>query len=256
MKPSLSIQPTGAILVEKVAARIIELAKHAVETKGNFSIALSGGSTPKTLYAYLANDDNRDLIPWDKVHIFFGDERAVAPDDPLANYRMVREAMLDRVPIPAENVHRMKGESGDLEEAAAEYQKQMEKFAPLDLVLLGMGHDGHTASLFPNSPVLTETKKLCAATPVASLEPHVRRLTITFPSINTARRVWVLLTGAGKAEAVEQVYREIEDGDLHMDDTPIQGVQPRGKYIWWLDAGAAGKLPGRTRVMVKKMDLK
>lgn len=241
MKPTLSIHSSATILVEKVAERIIEIASQSIEAKGHFSLALSGGSTPKALYQRLASPECRDRIDWSKVHVFFGDERAVAPDDALSNYRMAREAMLDHVSIPSANVHRLRGESENLEEEAARYEWELQQFAPLALALLGMGDDGHTASIFPHSPVVNETEKLCAATPVATLEPHVRRLTLTFPAINSASRVWALITGAGKTARLEQVEAAQESGQLNIGEMPILGVQPQGEYIWWLDHAAAGE---------------
>ena len=238
MKPKLIVEPDASRLVEKAGAALIEAARNSILARGRFSLALAGGSTPKALYAYLASPERSHQVPWNYVHVFFGDERAVSPEDVFSNYRMAREALLNHVPIPAENVHRMQAEREDLEVAAEEYAADLDKFAPLDLVLLGMGDDGHTASLFPNSPVLHETKKSCAATPVASLQPQVRRMTLTFPAINSAERVWILITGAGKTARLKQVEIAQRSGQLDIEAMPVLGVAPGKEYIWWLDEAA------------------
>jgi 6-phosphogluconolactonase len=239
MKPEILIEATPEILVQKTAEKLVAAANESIAARGVFSFALAGGSTPKSLYQLLATEKWRDKIDWSKTHIFFGDERAVAPDDEYSNYRMAREAFLDSLMIPVENIHRMRGEEAELENAAYDYENELQKYAPLDVVLLGMGDDGHTASLFPGSPALSASGVLCVATPLASLEPQVRRLTLTFYAINTACHVWVLVTGAGKAERLRGVLSGIESNSLDIQSTPIQGVQPQGEYLWLLDEAAA-----------------
>jgi 6-phosphogluconolactonase len=239
MTPHLLIQNSAPAIVETTAQRLIAAAQESIAARDAFSFVLSGGSTPKALYQLLASEPWRGRIEWSKVHVFFGDERAVPPDDEYSNYRMACEALLGSVPIPPQNVHRMRGESEDLQSAARGYEEQLRKYSPLDLVLLGMGDDGHTASLFPHSPALRENEKLCVATPVASLEPHVRRLTLTFPAINASRRVWLLVTGSGKAARLQQVHAGLESGTRDVPSTPVQGIAPTGEYLWLLDEAAA-----------------
>lgn len=233
------IKDTPTELIDLAAQKIVELARQSIEERGVFSIALAGGSTPRALYALLATEAWSSQIDWNRTHIFFGDERAVAPQDELSGYHMAQSTLLSKVPIPAENIHRMEGEHESLEEAAINYQTELKEYFPLDLILLGMGDDGHTASLFPNSPALTETAQLCTATPVATLEPHVRRLTFTFPTINAARNVWLLVTGQSKAERLQQVL----EGENDLQSTPVIGVQPtNGQLVWMLDSAAASLL--------------
>lgn len=233
------IKETTEELIDFAAQKIVDLARQSIESRGIFTIALAGGSTPRALYALLATEEWSNQIDWNCTHIFFGDERAVAPESELSGYHMAKSTLLSKVPIPAENIHRMEGERENLEEAAATYQATLEKYFPLDLILLGMGDDGHTASLFPNSPVLTESTLLCAATPVATLEPYVRRLTLTFPAINAAKNVWLLVTGQGKAERLQQVF----EGENNLQTTPVIGVQPEnGELLWLLDSAAASLL--------------
>ncbi len=209
-------------------------AREAIAARGQFSLALSGGSTPKALYQLLATPEWTSRIEWSKTLVFFGDERAVAPDDALSNFKMASEALLQHVPA---QVCRMEGEREDLEGAARDYESQLrDSGETLDLILLGLGDDGHTASLFPGSPQLGEAEKWVTATPVASLEPQVRRLTLTFPAINASRRVWFLASGAGKAERLQQVL----SGPRDVQKLPAQGVAPTsGKLLWFLDEAAA-----------------
>lgn len=233
------IKETTEELIEFVAQEIVDLARKSIESRGIFTIALAGGSTPRALYSLLATEPWSNRIDWNCTHIFFGDERAVEPESELSGYQMAQSTLLTKVPIPAENIHRMEGERENLEEAAAAYQATLEKYFPLDLILLGMGDDGHTASLFPHSPALAESTLLCTATPVATLEPYVRRLTLTFPAINAAKNVWLLVTGQGKAERLQQVF----EGESELQSTPVTGVQPKnGELIWMLDSAAASLL--------------
>lgn len=231
MPSQLQISPDPVL---ELAGQLEIAARQSIAARGQFSIALSGGSTPKALYQLLAMPEWKSRIEWDKCLVFFGDERAVAPDDSLSNFKMASEALLNHVNA---RVFRMKAERDDLENAANDYQNSLQDNCDaLDLVLLGLGDDGHTASLFPGSPQLLEAEKWVTATPVASLEPHVRRLTLTFPAINSARRVWFLASGAGKAERLNQVLNGARD----VQNLPAQGVAPRnGELKWFLDEAAA-----------------
>ena len=221
-----------------LAARLVLTARQSIEARGSFSLALSGGSTPKALYQKLASPAYRDQIEWPKCDIVFGDDRAVAPDDALSNYRMARETLLDFVPARG---HRIETECADLESAAADYEAVVRGLAGgrLDVVLLGLGDDGHTASLFPGSPQLDVTGKWVTATPVASLEPHVRRITLTFEAINAARHAWFLVTGAAKAARVYDILH----GSKNVSKYPAQGVDLQsGETAWFLDEAAASAL--------------
>ena len=226
------------------------LAQHAAEwltglaeaSRGRFSVALSGGSTPRRLYEILAGPPFRDRFPWARTHLFWGDERFVPPDHADSNLRMARQALLDHVPIPPAQVHPMPT-SGTLQQAAAEYQATLSAYygaesldmsRPLfDVMLLGLGDNGHTASLFPGAAALEET--LAWVAPVAEGVPQPR-LTLTYPAIACSAHVAFLVAGAGKAAAVGLVMA----GDLAQ---PASRVQAAGQLIWFLDDAAAGELP-------------
>ena len=238
MNPEIIVAEDSAQLVEMLAARLVLTARQAIEARGSFSLALSGGSTPKALYQKLASPAYKDQIEWSKCDIVFGDDRAVAPDDALSNYRMARETLLDHVPA---RVHRIETERPDLESAAADYETVVRGLAGgrLDVVLLGLGDDGHTASLFPASPQLDVTGKWVTATPIASLEPHVRRVTLTFEAINAARNAWFLVTGIGKAARVYDILH----GSKNVSKYPAQGVSLQsGETVWFMDEAAASAL--------------
>ncbi|MBW3636445.1 MAG: 6-phosphogluconolactonase [Armatimonadetes bacterium] len=220
--------------VEDLAGQLEIAARESVAARGRFSLALSGGSTPRALYELLATPDWKSRFEWEQCDVFFGDERAVAPDDALSNFKMASEALLRHVPA---RVHRMEGERVDLGSAARDYETRLRALGgPLDVVLLGLGDDGHTASLFPHSPQLNEVEGWVTATPIAPMEPRVRRLTLSFPAINAARKVWFLVSGVGKAERVAEVL----DGPRDVERLPSQGVAPQnGELVWFLDEEAA-----------------
>lgn len=220
------------------------LASEAVEERGTFSVALSGGTTPRRVYELLASDAYRERVPWSKVHVFFGDERAVPPDHAESNYRMASEALLSHVPVPSENVHRIEG-LGDAAANASDYESVMRGFfgeaewPRFDLVFLGMGDDGHTASLFPNTAALEESRAWVAPNWVEKLQAW--RVTLTAPAINAARRIVFLVTGASKAERL----REVLDGPHDPARLPSQMIRPRdGALSWYVDRAAAAKLEG------------
>lgn len=236
MNTSIIVREDSAQIVELAAQKLVKVAGESIAARGVFTLALAGGSTPRALYSRLASEEYRTQIDWQKTQLFFGDERAVSPADELSNFRMARETLLGQVPLPASNIHRMEAERADLESAANDYHLQLQKYSPLDVVLLGMGDDGHTASLFPHSPALEETARLCVATPPASMQPHVRRLTLTYPAINAARHIWILVTGQSKAARLQQVLF----GSSDIRDTPIRGIQAEsGELLWVLDSAAA-----------------
>jgi 6-phosphogluconolactonase len=236
--PRVEIAPDPEALARRAAA---EIAGRAAAARGRFAVALAGGSTPRRTYELLAGSPHRQAVPWGQVEIFFGDERCVPPDDPASNHRMAREALLDRVPIPPARIHRIRGEAPDAAAAAAEYEAVLRAAlgagARLDLVLLGMGQDGHVASLFPGSEALAETGRLVRA--VLSPAPPVRRITLTLPALDAAAAALFLVAGAEKAERVAEVLSG------RGPDLPAARVRPAGETLWLLDAAAASRLPGR-----------
>lgn len=230
-------------LSEAAARDFVRLAGAAIEESGRFAVSLVGGSTPKATYELLATDEYSEELDWSKVHVFFGDERSVPPDDDDSNYRMAREALLDHVSVGS--VHRMKGELLP-DEAAMQYEEELREFfgtlggpPEFDLIQLGMGEDGHTASLFPNTPALGVTDRWVAQNPVPKLETV--RITLTLPLINVAKAVSFLVAGSGKAEALKEVL----EGDADPHEYPAKFVQPAGDLTWMLDRDAAGLLSKR-----------
>jgi 6-phosphogluconolactonase len=224
------------------AETFARLAREAVEERGAFSVALSGGTTPRRVYELLASDDYKERVSWSKVHVFFGDERAVPPDHSESNYRMASEALLSRVNIPPENVHRIEG-LGDAAANASDYESIMRGFfgdaewPRFDLVLLGMGDDGHTASLFPGTSALEESRAWVAPNWVEKLQAW--RITLTAPAINAARHVIFLVTGTAKAERLHEVLNGTHDPSR----LPSQNIAPRdGTLEWYVDRAAAAKL--------------
>lgn len=223
-------------------------ANEAVAARGRFTIALSGGSTPKSLFNLLATNA-RTTLPWDRMFFFWGDERHVPPTDPESNYRMADEAMLSKIPVAAGNVFRMPAENPDAAAAAEAYEKTLRKFfqtAPdavpqFDLILLGMGPDGHTASLFPGTAALQEKSRLVVANWVEKLKTH--RLSLTLPVLNAARCVAFLVSGTDKADVLKIVLEEDVPGEQY----PAKLVKPSdgGKLIWFVDRAAASALSTR-----------
>lgn len=225
--------------LSRAAADNLATALNAVLARsGSASLVLSGGSTPRTLYRVLATAYG-EAIRWDRVRVYWGDERYVPPDDPRSNYRMVREALLDHMSIPAENVHPMPTDLPDPEAAALAYEQTLRRqfqgaWPRFDLILLGLGTDGHTASLFAGSPALDEPARWVTVSR-APAESSVR-LTLTLPVINHAARVDFLVTGAEKAPALGRVLHE----GSNAAGGPAAGVRPlRGTVTWWIDEAAA-----------------
>jgi 6-phosphogluconolactonase len=219
------------------ARRVRRSATMAQLARGEWRVALAGGSTPRTLYRELADGGaGGDAVDWKRTSLFFGDERAVAPDHADSNYRMVRETLLARIEIPAANVHRMEGEAADLDGAARRYDEALGDL-PLDLAILGMGADGHTASLFPGTSALGEAGRRCVAVTVPRLGSA--RLTLTYPVFLAAREVIFLVAGADKALTLKEV---IEGGD-RPEDLPCQPIaRRRGSVAIFCDRGAAAEL--------------
>lgn len=232
-------------LVRTAAELVVALAAQAVSERGRFDWALAGGDTPRALYALLASDAFATRIDWSKVHLVWGDERCVPPTDAASNYRMVKETLLDAANVPEQNVHRMLGEL-EPARAAASYEEGLRAAfgvreggeAPrLDLVLLGMGADGHTASLFPNTSAVDETRRWVVASHVQSLEAW--RLTLTLPIINAAAHVVFLVGGKNKAARLAEVLRRGPDAA----GLPAERVRPvSGDLRWLIDAEAASMM--------------
>jgi 6-phosphogluconolactonase len=216
-----------------LAAKWIRGAMNTGLDRGSCAIALAGGNTPRPVYALLASPPLVDQVDWARVSVYFGDERAVPPDSPDSNYAMARDTLIDRVPVPPAQVHRMEGERADLEAAAREYERQLPE--ALDVLVLGVGPDGHTASIFPGSDAMRETRR--RVMPIVGPKPPPRRLTITPPVIEAARAIVVIATGADKARVIARAL----DGPEMPRELPIQ-LARRG--AWFLDRAAASALRG------------
>jgi 6-phosphogluconolactonase len=231
------ISKDAADLAERVAERIRILSEE--DGSASRTIALSGGSTPKRLYEVLAKPPFRDSVRWDHLELFFGDERSVPPDHQDSNYRMAREALLSHVPVQAHRMHAEKGEADAYERLVRERITETRDGIPVfDLILLGMGGDGHTASLFPGTGALDERSRLVVMNEVPQMK--TRRMTFTYPLINAARRVWVLVPGTDKRDRVKECLDALAKPTGERP-YPIVGVQPtHGELIWWLDEGSAG----------------
>jgi 6-phosphogluconolactonase len=248
-RPGLRILEGPAAVAASAAGEFRARAYAAYGQGKIFTCALSGGTTPQLMYQDLSNQADVDPFPagfWDSVHFFWGDERDVPPDNPASNYRAAQEMLLDRIAIPANNIHRIMPERGGAINAAEEYEAELKSFFSLeggeiprfDLIFLGMGEDGHTASIFPFSNVAHEAFRLASAPYVEKLGAF--RITLTLPVINNAACVVFLIAGAEKADAVRQVL-----GDAFLSERlPAQLIRlKRGELIWLLDRAAASKLP-------------
>ncbi len=235
IKVEVLVDPNA--LAERVAAWMLEL---ALAKAGTFAICLSGGSTPEILYQRLAQAPYRDAFPWDRTHLFWGDERFVPKSDDLSNYKMVREALLDHAPIPAANIHAVETEGLSPEESAAAYARDLQVFygadrfdpaRPLfDVNILGLGTDGHTASLFPDNAVLEEREKWVAAVIGAKTEA---RITMTYPVLESCAHGAFLVDGAGKAD----ILKKLLAGDQSL---PAAHLRPTGELLLFADAAAKG----------------
>ncbi len=239
-RPRIDVSADFEGLAHRVAQWITDL---ACATPGRFAIALSGGSTPKRLYQLLAAPPLREAMPWERVHLFWGDDRFVAWDDPNSNYAMARDAMIAQVPIPAENVHGIafKGTAAD---AAGAYETGLKAFygadtldpsRPLfDVMLLGMGPDGHTASLFPGKPALDEMRRWVTEVPEPGLNPFVPRVTLTYPALHSSKSTAFVAAGADKTA----MMRRVLSGER---DLPSARISPVGELVWFVDRAARGE---------------
>jgi len=238
--------PEAPAIANRCAQKFVEIAAAAVKEKGSFEVVLSGGSTPKLLYSLLVDDPAlRSQIPWDKMHLFFGDERHVKPDHTDSNFRMAREAMFTKSPLKPEQVTRIKGEYPDAMDAAKEYDQYLRTFYKLsegqfprfDLVLLGMGNEGHTASLFPGTKALRENRRIAVHNWVGKV--LMDRITLTAPAINNAANVIFMVTGSDKAPALAAVLERFYEPD----QLPAQLIQPlKGSLLWLVDTAAGALL--------------
>ncbi len=230
--------------VARAAADIfVNLAPQPHGNRRPFRVALAGGTTPQTLYALLASAEYRKRVVWDLVSFFFGDERAVPPDHPDSNYRAANDALFRPLDISPKNIYRMRGEMLDLEAAAVAYEREMqsvfeqERVPRFDLLFLGMGPDGHTASLFPGSPALAECTRLVMPVTDAP-KPPPRRLTLTVPVLNAAKLVLFMIAGGDKAPALHEALK----GTASPDQCPVKHVRPGPERLVWLVDEAAGRM--------------
>lgn len=252
---SVRIYQNAEELALKAARHFARLADQYVISSGRFTVALSGGSTPKAMLSTLAAEPFLDTVPWSSIFFFWGDERCVPPDHPESNYRMAREALLSRVPVPEQNIFRMAGENPHPEQAAEDYSATLRNFfltgpgapatgtTPLlqlprfDLIFLGMGADGHTASLFPGTAALHAEHQIAVANYVEKLQAH--RLTLTAATINNARNITFLIAGTDKADTLKAVLT----GPSQPETYPCQLIKPgHGSLLWMLDEAAAARL--------------
>jgi 6-phosphogluconolactonase len=237
--PRIDVSVDRAALAQRVAQWIVDL---ACASQGRFAVALSGGSTPKRLYGLLAAAPLRDQMPWRRVHLFWGDDRFVSWDSPDSNYGMARETMLTHVPIPPLNIHGIRFATTPAE-AAGGYEQTLKSYyggstldpgRPLfDIVLLGMGSDGHTASLFPHKPALDERQRWAVEVPEPGLNPFVPRITLTYPALDSAKSVAFVAAGADKMA----MMRRVLDGDREL---PSARIAPVGELVWFVDRAANG----------------
>jgi len=243
--PQIRIYPDTEHLAHAAAEHLVTVAVSSIDDRGSFSVALSGGSTPRPAYEHLATMELASQLDWSHIHVFWGDERCVAAHHPDSNYGMARQALLDHIPIPTRNVHRILGELAPAE-AASRYEETLRQFfspehegepVTFDLVLLGMGTDGHTASLFPRSELLAEKSRWVASDQVDQTKGW--RVTLTPPAINAARHATFLVSGRAKAKTVQQVIMGPRQSRL----LPAQIVSPKsGNLTWLMDSAAASLL--------------
>lgn len=242
MKPNLDILSNRQALIERTLALIVSKVEEALSERGQFTIALSGGSTPKPLYEAIA----KCPLDWEKIHVFWGDERYVSAEHPESNQLMARQAWLERVAIPAANIHPMPTDARDPQTDANNYEAELQQFFQIakgefpvfDLMLLGMGDDGHTASLFPH----TEALKVRDRSVTVGNKDGTPRLTLSVPAINASRCTIFLVAGASKQPALEQVFAS-EGDDLKY---PSRLIRPQGE-LWWLLDNEAGEQLGKDR---------
>ena len=247
---SVEVLPTPAAVAESAARSLTMTAAMAIAAYGRFTIALAGGSTPEKLYRLLASPEHRSQVDWSRVEVFWGDERCVPSSSPESNYGNARGSLLDHVPVRIEKLHPMPGRWRP-EDGAKLYEDELKRVfgngsqpPRFDMILLGMGDDGHTASLFPRMPALDERERWVAATAVPGyVQPNVARITLTFPVLNAAYWVLFMVTGKAKAERVREVLSPAAENQPRL---PAARVQPaNGMLTWLLDEDAGSLLGGR-----------
>lgn len=246
MEREIRILPDGAAIARRAAQEFVQAAAAAVRAKGSFNVSLAGGSTPKALYSLLVNDPTlRSQVPWDKIHLFFGDERHVPPDHPDSNFRMATEAMISKSPLKPDQVTRIKGEYPDADQAAFEYERALREYFKLkngeyprfDLLLAGMGNEGHTLSLFPGTKALHADGRIVVSNWIGKL--CTERITLTSPAASNAAEIIFMATGTDKACALKAVL----EGPFEPEQLPAQLLQPKkGKLLWLVDAAAGAML--------------
>lgn len=261
MKPEVRRYPNLEALSSAAAEFICTLAGEYVHEHGVFTIALSGGKTPESLYENLARRPYDARMPWPRVHVFWGDERCVPPDHPDSNFAMALRVLISKVPLPSQNVHRIPAEIEPPEDAAKAYERILrgffessiksdahppssgkgEPFSSFGLVLLGMGKDGHTASLFPDGQALEEGRRWVAAVRDPHGSPPVPRITLTLPVINRAACILFMVSGSGKSEVVHSI---LEDPDSAGQRYPAARVNPEGRVVWLIDEKTVRPLSG------------
>ncbi|MCW9058466.1 MAG: 6-phosphogluconolactonase [Gammaproteobacteria bacterium] len=237
------VYPDPESLARRLADRLIDHARQCIGARGAAHLVLAGGSTPRHLYGELARPERRGQLDWSRVHLYFGDERCVPPDHPDSNYHMAQVALLEQVPIPEAQVHPIPARMERVRHDAAAYARELARHAPagsggqprFDLVLLGLGEDGHTASLFPGTCILNERERAVAAVYVPRLKSW--RISLTYPALRQARALWILTTGAAKADILGRIWREPGAG------LPIQALADLENLEWHLDAAAAEQIP-------------
>ena len=250
-KAEILVLKEASAIAARAADALVRIASNAVTQSGTFSVALAGGSTPKTLYNLLVTDPRlRGAVPWDKMSVFFGDERHVGPDHPDSNYKMAWDSMLSKAPLKPEQISRIKGEYADTEKAALEYEQEIRRrfrlnageFPRFDLILVGMGNDGHALSLFPGTRALHETERIVTRNWVGKF--YTERITLTAPAANHAANVIFMVAGTDKAAALKGVL----EGPYEPEQLPSQMLQPvNGKLLWLVDTAAGAMLSLPTR---------
>ncbi len=251
----LFIAQDDAAFAKKAAQLIVEITAEAVDQRKKASWALCGGRTPKLVFPLLAEPYFRDRIDWKSVDVYWGDERCVPPDHADSNYKLAMDALLSKVPLPEKNIHRIPGEMATALEAARAYDQMLHvnfkferPFPKFDLMLLGMGEDGHTASLFPKADALQENEKWAVGYRVERLASN--RVSLTFPVINHARRIIIMTPGENKANVLRDLFRRETPENRY----PVQKVKPvDGELIWLLDKLAASKLPADVQLNAKNI---
>ena len=247
MKPQIHRYPSLEHLSRAAAEYICEIAERAIKERGIFTFVLSGGTTPRLLYEELAREPYADRFAWQHWRLFWGDERCVPSDSPDSNYSLALQTLISKVDVPPSNIHRIPATTGSPKAVAAEYETTLREFfqasaasdpstsfPSFDLVLLGMGADGHTASLFPGDAALEERASWVVAVEGSSASPPVQRITLTFPVFNEAKCVLFLVAGSNKLKVLLEILN-----NPHTATYPAAHVQPLGRLLWFIDEGLA-----------------